>query len=180
MKKLAAILVAAGFLTFPASTHAGPKQFPKQFFKAYGHQLKLSFTDVRRHPFAWGIYFGGTLAANYMDTASTCYGLGHGTLVESNPLFGHRPSCSTLVLSTSALTFGVQLPAVHTLSDAWTTHCYNEAADPGSKWNQLAAKGYGSKNPESCRWNVPAAAMSEWPWHAVIIHDNLQLIEQQR
>lgn len=147
-----------------------------RFFGGYAGQLKKQFTDVRRHPVAWGVPFALKMAINFADTGSTCAARANDAhFYEKNPLFGRHPACRTLVLSTVAFTFAAEQPAQHYLSDLWTRSCYADAADPNSRWNRLAAR---SHDPESCRWNVPYGLLAPEAYHLVIVKNNVGLAER--
>lgn len=146
---------------------------PKASGKASGlarmaHELKSVFTDCKTDK-VWCAYVVGTIAINFTDVGTTCKFRTLGE-AEANPLLPKYGSCAAYLGPAIPVTL-VQLTAMHYLRRQFVNKCRADAADPNSKWNHIDA---GTHDPESCKYGMDVLGMMEWPLHIVIIHNNIQ------
>lgn len=151
---------------------------PKHFARSIGHELKATFyTDVKAHPFAWGLNLGLQFGIAFADTATTCIGVGNGSFVEVGPahyFVGRYPKCRKSALFTGGV-MAVHSVSEHWLMNAFTDSCYREAAKPDSRWWKTAAH---THNPESCRWAVPVAdTIGLAAYEIPVIRNNVELLK---
>ncbi len=144
---------AQGFERAPLEA-AQRGRFPRALH-AIGHELKMTFVDMKRHPYAWGLNAGLQIGIAFSDTASSCKGYAEG-MVEigsAGHFIGRYPNCRKAVLLT-ATAMTIHLTAEHALSNWFAESCQREAANPDSRWWKTPAR---THDPESCRWAVPTA-----------------------
>lgn len=143
---------------------------------AVGHEIKESFVDIKRHPLAWGVFAVASVAVDFADAGSTCKFRTLG-IEEANPLMGSRPSCARVNFTIGAGLLA-NLASVHYLSNDYVNSCRRHAADPNDPWNNPRLRVH-TRDPESCRWAIPAAfGLIQIP-HVFIVKSNIDIINQQ-
>jgi hypothetical protein len=156
------------FLLLTQTASAGPRQLAR----SVAHEVKMSFVDIKRHPFAWGLQAATLAAVNFADVGSTCKFRTLG-IRERNPILGPTPGCPQVVTYAVFATVA-HLAILHAASDMLVDSCYRQAADPNSRWNSTPAH---THDPESCRFAIPTAvALTEVPIHWYIIRNNIHEI----
>jgi hypothetical protein len=144
-----------------------------------GHEVRMTFVDIKRHPYAWGLNAGLQMGIAFADTGSSCAiaqeRLG-GEYGPAHYFIGHHPNCRKLVLLT-ATSMTIHLTAEHWLMEAFTESCYREAANPDSRWWKTPAH---THNPESCRWAVPVAdTLALGSYEIPVIAGNIRWLNAQ-
>ena len=148
---------------------------PKKLVQSIGHEVKMTFVDMHRHPYAWGLWAGLQTGIAFSDTASSC--MAPGVEVGGAHYFvGRHPACHKFVLLTSGMMF-THLVAEHALSNLWLQSCQRDAAKADGRWNRIDAH---THNPESCRWTVPVAdTIGLAAWEIPGIKSNIDELERK-
>jgi hypothetical protein len=150
---------------------------PLRLVRPLVRQAKKTFyTDVKAHPFAWGVNLGLQFGIVLADATTTCLDTGHG--IEAGPahyFIGRHPNCK------KAFLFMLPTTAAHVMAEDWlmnafTDSCYREAAKPDSRWWKTPAH---THNPESCRWAVPVAdTIAIGAYEIPAIKGNIDLLKE--
>lgn len=159
------------------ASNVSAQELPKRrsLLGRFGHEVKMSFLDIKRHPIRWGLFAGATIGINFADAATSCRLVGTPGLSEqgsSHFLIGAHPSCAQHVGLMLGVT-PIQLASVHALSNKLYEHCEQEAADPNSRFNRIQAANH---SPEPCHYMVQYGALAvDAPFHVQTIKRNVDL-----
>jgi hypothetical protein len=159
MKLKSAVFAVAVLLSGPLvmgqESGARHRLFARMVIGIGSNAKRTFYTDVKKHPLAWGVPLALQVAIAFSDTGSSCANIGNGG-DETGPahiFVGRHPNCRKLVMLTSTVLF------VHANSENWLAtnfkaKCDREHADPGSLYNRIDARTHGTS---ACYWGLPWA-----------------------
>jgi hypothetical protein len=144
-----------------------------RFTHYVGRHIKETFTDMRKDRL-WGVAVAGNWVLEGLDEGTTIYGVHHG-LIETNWLYGKRPSAPKIIGFGSVFTLA-QLTTTHMIREDFTNICHRDADNPNSLWNsgKIAA---GSYRWQTCQYGGDAVAIVVWAPRAEDVAGNFCVLK---
>lgn len=143
-----------------------------------GHEMKGTVTDIKRHPYAWGLNLGIQIGAMFADTATSCMlpSPEYAEVGTARFFVGRYPNCRKFV----ALNIGqilVGMPAEHWLAHKFDDSCHAQAASHDPRWDNTPAH----THDPNCFWAVPVGfSIASFATSYGPIKGNVNLLESRQ